>query len=185
MLLAFEFEIAWDFSCGVFLRHCNRFHLTGSGFDGDSHAGEDEERSSVHFLPVDLDMSVGNELLGSEDGRGKAKAVDEIIEAALEHFKEKLCCVAFAEERFAVGIDKLLLADHAVDGFQLLALFELHAKVRFFLTFCAVHSGGILFMEHRVTCFAENIRSELTGNSVFGSCISSHSFSNRLKRRQV
>ena len=80
----------------------------------------------------------------------------------------------FALQSFFVGVDELLLADHAVDGLQLLTLFELEPKVRFFLPLRAMHPGRMLFVKHWIAGFAKDIGGKFTGDAVFRSSITSH-----------
>jgi hypothetical protein len=135
------------------------------------------EGAAVNFLAVDLDVAVRDELLGGEDRRGEPETIDDVVKAALELLEEELRSVALCEEGLFIGVDQLLVADHAVNGLEFLTLIELDAIVRLFLPLCAMHTGRVLFVEEGVAGFAENVGGKSARDAVFGTSITSHCFS--------
>src|SRR5262249_10584172 len=67
------------------------------------------------------------------------------------------------------------IAEHAVNSLEFLPLVELDAEVRFFLPFCSVHAWGVLLVEERVACLAEDIGGKSARDAVFWASITSHS----------
>ena len=127
MSVFFKREVLGDVARCVFLRHLDCFHLARSWFHRYDHAWLYFERAAVNFLAVDVNMAVGNELLRSKNRSSHAKAEDDVVKATLELLHEELGGVSFAQQGFAVGIDELLLAQHAIDSLELLSLIELDA----------------------------------------------------------
>lgn len=153
----------------------DQFHLAGSRFDRYDHAWLHLEGAAVDFLPIDLDVAVGDELLCSEDRRGQPEAVDDIVKAALERSEEELRSVAFRKQGFLISVDQLLVAEHAVNGFELLPLIELDAVVGFFLPLGSMLAGRVLLVEERVARLAEDVGGKSARDAVLRASVTSHS----------
>jgi len=128
-LVALELHVARQLAADLLLSHNDRFHLARCRLHRHDHARAHLERAAVYFLAVDPNVAVGDELLRAEDGRGEAEAIHDVVEAALELLEEELRGVALREKSLSVGVNELLLADHAIDGLEFLSLLHLHAEV--------------------------------------------------------
>ncbi len=124
-----EAHVFGDLAVDRFLCVLDRLHLARGGTDRNNHAWADEERPSVHFFAIHLDVAVGDELLRAKDGRGKAEPVNYVVQTALEHLEEEVSSVALLLQSFSVVVHELLLADHTKDRLEFLPFFELGAEV--------------------------------------------------------
>src|ERR1043165_7527102 len=89
-------------------------------------AGLDLERGDVYLAPVNLDVPVVDELPRLPPRRGEARAVDGVVEPALQQAKKVLARDALHAGRALEVVAKLPFEDE-VDSFDLLLLAQLLA----------------------------------------------------------
>src|SRR5687768_3508185 len=92
--------------------------------DADRVAGLDLERGDVDLAPVDLDVPVVDELARLAPRGGEARAVDRVVEPALEQAEQVLARDALHPRR-ALEVVAELPFEHEVDALDLLLLAEL------------------------------------------------------------
>src|SRR5437868_11768702 len=100
--------------------------LAARFLDAHAVAGLDLERGYVHLAPVDLDVPVVDELARLPPRRGEARAVDGVVQAALEQGEQVLARDALHAGRALEVVAELPFEDE-VDSFDLLLLAQLLA----------------------------------------------------------
>src|SRR5690606_7483189 len=96
---------------------------------GDRVTGLDLVRRQVHELAVDGHAAVADQLARGRAGHGEAHAVDDVVQAGLQHLQEVLAGVALAGGGLLVIVAELAL-QQAIDALDLLLLAKLERVVR-------------------------------------------------------
>src|SRR5215217_705091 len=109
--------------------------------DADDVAGLDLERRDIDLAPVDLDVPVVDELARLAPRGGEARAVDRVVEAALQQAQEVLARDTLHARR-ALEVVAELPFEHEVDALDLLLLAQLKAVALQRLT--AAHRVAVL-----------------------------------------